>query len=63
MNKRGLALSLEVNVMTKEEFITKFLKEQQRRIKVLYYEVENFKMDRRFNERKSLGDIKMFLLI
>ncbi|CCL12226.1 hypothetical protein QES_0269 [Clostridioides difficile CD149] len=39
--------------MTKEEFITKFLKEQQRRIKVLYYEVENFKMDRRFNERKK----------
>lgn len=53
MNKRGLALSLEVSVMTKEEFITKFLKEQQRRIKVLYYEVENFKMDRRFNERKK----------
>lgn len=39
--------------MTKKEFTTKFLKEQQRRIKVLYYEVENFKMDRRFNEREK----------
>ncbi|WP_255624754.1 hypothetical protein [Clostridioides sp. ES-S-0108-01] len=39
--------------MTKEEFSGKFLKEQHKRKKVLYYEVENFKMDRRFHERRK----------
>ncbi|MDM9959258.1 MULTISPECIES: hypothetical protein [Clostridioides] len=39
--------------MTKEEFIVKFLKEQYKRKKVLKNEVENFKMDRRFNEWKK----------
>ncbi|AUO78290.1 hypothetical protein [Clostridioides difficile] len=39
--------------MTKEEFITKFLKEQQRRRKILEYDIINFKSEIRFKAWKK----------
>lgn len=39
--------------MTKEEFTTKFLKEQQRRRKMLEYDIINFKSEIRFKTWKK----------
>ncbi|MCI9976557.1 hypothetical protein JY742_10530 [Clostridioides difficile] len=47
--------------MTKEEFTTKFLKEQQRRRKTLEYDIINFKPEIRFKAwqkyKKDKGEI------